>query len=94
MTVQPIKRQKLTDSVVEELMSLIVRGDMQAGQRLPPERRLAEQMGVSRASLRDALARLEVLGHVGVRQGDLQHWRHVQDRGQGAPLPVRVAISS
>lgn len=70
MTVQPIKRQKLTDSVVEELMSLIVRGDMQAGQRLPPERQLAEQMGVSRASVRGALARLEALGHVGVRQGD------------------------
>lgn len=70
MTVQPIRRQKLTDSVVAELMSLIVRGDIQVGQRLPTERQLAEQMKVSRASVRGALARLEALGHVGVRQGD------------------------
>lgn len=70
MTVQPVKRQKLSDSVVDELMSLIIQGGIRAGQRLPPERQLAEQMGVSRASVRDALARLEVLGHVGMRQGD------------------------
>lgn len=70
MTVQPIRRQKLTDSVVAELMALIVRGNIQVGQRLPPERQLAEQMKVSRASVRDAVARLEALGHVGVRQGD------------------------
>lgn len=70
MTAQPVKRQKLTESVVEELLALITRGGFQPGQRLPPERQLAEQMGVSRASVRDALARLEVLGHVGVRQGN------------------------
>ncbi|AWN24241.1 FadR family transcriptional regulator [Deinococcus irradiatisoli] len=70
MTASPIKRQKLTDSVVAELLSLIVRGGFEPGQRLPPERQLAEEMGVSRSSLRDAVARLEVLGHLAVRQGD------------------------
>lgn len=70
MTVQPVKRQKLTESVAAELLSLIIREGFQAGHRLPPERQLAEQMGVSRASVRDALARLVALGHVGVRQGD------------------------
>ncbi len=70
LSVSPIKRRKLTDSVVSELLSLIVRGGFQPGQRLPPERQLAEDMGVSRSSLRDAVARLEVLGHLGVRQGD------------------------
>lgn len=70
MTAQPVKRQKLTESVAGELLSLIVRGDFPPGHRLPAERALAEQLGVSRASLRDAVARLEVLGHLGVRQGD------------------------
>lgn len=70
MTAQPVKRQKLSASVTEELMALIARADLRPGQRLPPERQLAEQMGVSRASVRDAVARLEVLGHLGVRQGD------------------------
>ena len=70
VTVYPVKRQKVPHSVADELLSLIVRGEMQPGQKLPPERLLAGQLGVSRASLRDALARLEVLGHVGVRQGE------------------------
>ena len=70
MTALPIKRQRVTESVAEELLSLIGREQFAPGHRLPPERQLAEQMGVSRASLRDALARLEVLGHLGVRQGD------------------------
>lgn len=70
MTAQPVKRQKLTESVSEELLSLIRRGGFEAGQRLPTERKLAEQMNISRASLRDAIARLEVLGHLEARQGD------------------------
>lgn len=70
MTAQPVKRQKLTESVTEELLALIRRGGLEAGQRLAGERQLAEQMGVSRASVRDAIARLEVLGHLEVRHGD------------------------
>lgn len=70
MTAYPIKRQKLTASVAEELLALIVRGGFQPGQRLPAERVLSEQIGVSRTSLRDAIARLEVLGHLEARQGN------------------------
>ncbi|TSA82073.1 FadR family transcriptional regulator [Deinococcus detaillensis] len=70
MTVYPVKRQKIPQSVADELLALIVRCEMLPGQKLPPERVLAGQLGVSRASLRDALARLEVLGHIGVRQGE------------------------
>lgn len=70
MTAQPVKRQKLTESVTEELLALIRRSQLQAGERLPGERLMAEQMGVSRASVRDAIARLEVLGHLEVRHGD------------------------
>lgn len=70
MTALPVKRQKLTESVAEELRSLISREQFAPGHRLPPERLLAQQMGVSRSSVRDAVARLEVLGHLDVRQGD------------------------
>ncbi|CAM3245854.1 Putative transcriptional regulator, FadR family [Deinococcus saxicola] len=69
MTAQPIRQQKLTASAAEELLALILRGDFVAGQRLPPERLLAEQMNISRTSLRDGIARLEVLGHLEARQG-------------------------
>lgn len=70
MTAQPIKQQKLAASAAEELLSLILRGEFAAGQRLPPERALAEQMNISRTSLRDGIARLEVLGHLEARQGN------------------------
>lgn len=70
MTASPVKRQKLTESVTEELLAVIRRSRLRPGERLPGERLLAEQMGVSRASLRDAIARLEVLGHLEARQGD------------------------
>ncbi|MFK7600930.1 FadR/GntR family transcriptional regulator [Deinococcus sp. SM5_A1] len=70
MTAQPIKQQKLAASAAEELLALILRGDFVAGQRLPPERLLAEQMNISRTSLRDGIARLEVLGHLEARQGN------------------------
>lgn len=70
MTAQPIKQQKLAASAAEELLALILRGKFTAGQRLPPERTLAEQMNISRTSLRDGIARLEVLGHLEARQGN------------------------
>ncbi|CAM4118470.1 FadR/GntR family transcriptional regulator [Deinococcus marmoris] len=70
MTAQPIKQQKLATSAAEELLALILREGFKAGQRLPPERVLAEQMSISRTSLRDGIARLEVLGHLEARQGN------------------------
>lgn len=70
MTAQPIKQQKLATSAAEELLALILREGFKAGQRLPPERVLAEQMNISRTSLRDGIARLEVLGHLEARQGN------------------------
>ncbi|MBB6099798.1 GntR family transcriptional repressor for pyruvate dehydrogenase complex [Deinobacterium chartae] len=64
-----IRRVKVSDSVTSSLLDLIRHGDYPAGTRLPPERELAVRFGVSRATLRDALRRLELLGYLEVRQG-------------------------
>lgn len=69
MTLSPVKRQKLPDSVVERLLALLRSGELACGERLPAERTLSAQLGVSRTSLRDALARLELMGYLEVRQG-------------------------
>jgi len=65
-----VKRTKLADEVVEHLLRMIRERQLAPGDRLPAERQLAQAFGVSRASLRDAIRRLELLGYVEVRQGN------------------------
>src|SRR5690625_5250925 len=52
------------------MLEMIRDGVLKRGLRLPPERQLAEAFGVSRATLRDAVGRLQLLGYLEVRQGD------------------------
>ena len=65
-----VKRTKLADEVVAQLLRMIRERRLVPGDRLPPERQLALTFQVSRASLRDAIRQLELLGYVDVRQGD------------------------
>ncbi|MDR1827411.1 MAG: FadR family transcriptional regulator [Methylobacteriaceae bacterium] len=57
------------DSVFESLCDLIAAGSLLTGQRLPPERKLALMLGVSRASVREALRTLDSLGLIETRSG-------------------------
>jgi GntR family transcriptional regulator, transcriptional repressor for pyruvate dehydrogenase complex len=68
--IKPIEKQRVADEIVEQLRSLILTGEYSPGSKLPPERELAKQLGVNRASLREALKKLEHLGLVRIRQGD------------------------
>jgi len=67
---RPVERQRVADEIVEQLRSLILTGQYRPGVKLPPERELARTLGVNRASLREALKKLEHLGLVRIRQGD------------------------
>jgi GntR family transcriptional repressor for pyruvate dehydrogenase complex len=67
---RPVTRPKLYEQIVERIHDHIVEADLRAGDRLPPERELAARLGVSRASVSQALVALEVLGTVSVRHGD------------------------
>ncbi|MFR9724788.1 FadR/GntR family transcriptional regulator [Streptomyces sp. MS19] len=62
-------RTRLYEQVVERLRSHVADGGLRAGDRLPPERELAQRLGVSRASVRQAIVVLEVQGLVEVRHG-------------------------
>ena len=57
---EKINAASLTESVVQSLLGKILSGELKAGDRLPPERELAEKMGVSRSSVH--LAVLELAG--------------------------------
>ena len=62
MPFHSVQPKKLSDSVVEQIEQLILRGILQPGERLPPEREMAERMAVSRPSLRSAISELQERG--------------------------------
>ncbi|EBA17236.1 pyruvate dehydrogenase complex repressor [Roseobacter sp. SK209-2-6] len=69
MPFQKIQSEKLSASVVRQIEQLILRGILSPGERLPAERELAERLGVSRPSLRDAIAELQEGGLLTARAG-------------------------
>jgi GntR family transcriptional repressor for pyruvate dehydrogenase complex len=69
MPFQRIQPEKLSHSVVRQIELLLLRGILRPGERLPAERELAEKLGVSRPSLRDALAELQERGLLTSRAG-------------------------
>lgn len=64
-----VRRISLTEQLVQKLEGLVIKGVLSPGERLPTERQLAEMLSVSRASLRQALKALQVMGVLAVRQG-------------------------
>lgn len=70
VAMRPMQRSRLYEQIVERLLALIKELELVAGDRLPPERELAASIGVSRASVRQALVVLEVQGLVEVRHGE------------------------
>ncbi|GAD55063.1 MAG: GntR family transcriptional repressor for pyruvate dehydrogenase complex [Limimaricola cinnabarinus] len=69
MPFKPIQPEKLSHGVVRQIEELVLRGILRPGDRLPPERELAERLGVSRPSLREALADLQSRNLVESRAG-------------------------
>src|SRR5436190_11073512 len=69
MPLTAVENRRLYRQIADQIAALIARGEYGAGQRLPPERDLAKQLGVSRPSVREALIALEVEGYVEVRVG-------------------------
>jgi len=69
ISLQPIEPKRLYRQIAEQLRTLITADKLAAGSRLPAERDLARQLGVSRPSVREALIAMEVEGWVEVRTG-------------------------
>ncbi len=69
MPFQKIQAEKLSGAVVKQIELLILRGILRPGDRLPSERELADKLGVSRPSLREAVAALQDRGLLETRAG-------------------------
>ncbi len=64
-----ITKQSIPDSVCMQIQQLIAKRKLKAGDKLPSQRDLAEQLGVGRPAIREALKRLEAMGIVKVQHG-------------------------
>lgn len=69
MPVQAVESRRLYRQIADQIEGLIAAGEFGPGQRLPPERDLAAKLGVSRATVREAMIALELAGHVEIRTG-------------------------
>ena len=70
LKLQPIRKSSISDDIVEQIISLISKGDLKAGQRLPSERELCIRFGAGRSSLREALRCLSIMGVLTARVGE------------------------
>src|SRR5258705_2223729 len=62
MNISPVRRMRVPEEIVDQIRGLIASGDLRPGDQLPSERELAEQFQVSRASIREALTAMQVMG--------------------------------
>ena len=66
---EPIQSEKIYLKVVDQIIQLIREGRFKPEDKLPPERTIAEQMGISRPVVREAVAALEIIGVVETKPG-------------------------
>jgi DNA-binding FadR family transcriptional regulator len=81
MPLHTIESKRLYRQIADQVRALVEQGEFPRGSRLPAERELAQQLGVSRPSVREALIALEVEGLVEVRMGS---GIYVRDQAAGA----------
>ena len=91
MALQPVNRRSVPEDVFEQILTEVLSGEMQPGESLPSERRLAEVLGVSRPAVREALKRVAAAGLVEVRQGDATTVRDFR-RHAGLDLLPRLLV--
>ena len=65
-----IEQKKIYLQILEQIKENIIDGNLKSGDRLPSERQWAEQLGVSRATIREAIRALEMIGLVKCQQGE------------------------
>ena len=92
MLFQPIKPKKVSSQIAEQIRSSILAGDFSPGDKLPPERELAEMFGVSRPSVREALNVLASSGLVMSYQGGGTVVMSLVETSSGNPLSELIRV--
>ena len=92
MKFTPIKPKKVSTQIAEQIRGSILAGEFNPGEKLPPERELAEMFGVSRPSVREALNILTSSGLVETYQGGGTLVRSLVENTAGMPLSELIRI--
>lgn len=94
MNFKPIKPKKISVQISEQIRSSILSGEFAPGDKLPPERELAEMFGVSRPSVREALNMLAAAGLVESYQGGGTVVKSLVETSTGSPLSELIKAES
>ncbi|MBI4637989.1 MAG: FadR family transcriptional regulator [Candidatus Rokubacteria bacterium] len=89
--VAPIKSTRIYEEIVRQIKAMIAEGRLKSGDRLPPERDLADKFVVSRTSVREALRALESLGLLEIRPGEGTFVREISVESLVEPLALIIA---
>ncbi len=92
MIFKPIKPKKVSSQIAEQIRSSILAGEFSPGDKLPPERELAEMFGVSRPSVREALNILAAAGLVESYQGGGTVVKSLVESTTGPPLSELIKV--
>lgn len=80
MDITPVRSDRLSDKIVNQIINMMKDGSLKAGDKLPNEAVLSEQFGVSRGILREALTQLQSQGYIRRKPKD---GTYIQDNIQG-----------
>jgi len=90
MDIEPVKSTRIYEEIVRQVKQLIGEGRLKSGDRLPPERDLAEKFRVSRTSVREALRALQSRGLIEIRAGEGAFIRDVSVETLIEPLALVI----
>ncbi|MGG5460358.1 FadR/GntR family transcriptional regulator [Clostridium sp. B9] len=85
---KPVKNTKVYEQVVDQIKEMVRVGQIKKGDKLPTERVMAEELQVSRTSIREAMRALEVVGLIESRQGAGNYIREEFDNVLLEPLSI------
>lgn len=89
-SLEPVRSTRIYEEIVRQIRVLIADGHLKSGDRLPPERDLAERFRVSRTSVREAMRALESRGLIGIRPGEGAFVREVSVEALVEPLALVI----
>lgn len=92
MTFKQIRHRRLYQEIIQQVKAQVISGELAPGDRIPSEREIADQLGVSRAAVREALIAMEVMGLVESRPGDGTFVRTPRLEKQLQPLDSLVVL--